>query len=231
MGIRKEGMEVDDFDAEARARGRAVAKRTFWGMMLIGSLLLTLGIILDNMLVVGIMLVGFSYPLLKVLREYRNPDEFTKPRYWGVVADVLERHGNPQAAHAGDAPGGESPAERRVRIQDEMDRIRRLGPKPRSRGDGSLVPPALLTLVTATAGVLYLTLGHNRAAGIAWLGMSGVVAGLGWLRRAMRKKERRALSLLQEELEELERSRRLDGGSPDAPRRRRGVILRGEAET
>lgn len=196
-----------DFDEEALARGRAIAKRTLWGMMIAAALLVLAGWVLDQWLAVGVMLVGFSYPLLKVLREYRRPDDFTKPRYWDVVSRVLERHED-AAEPAGSA--GLSVTERRVRIQDDMDHIRRLGSKPKSVGDDSLWPPALLTLGTAIAGVLYLVVGHNTAAGVAWFCMSAFVAGLGWLRKTMRGKERKALALLEEELKEL------GGGPPPA---------------
>ncbi|MCG6989678.1 MAG: hypothetical protein LJF06_16070 [Gemmatimonadetes bacterium] len=193
------GEVTDDLDEPLR-RGRAIAKRTFWGMMIAVALMVLAGGLLDEWVAVGVMLVGFSYPLLKVLREYRHPREFAKPGYWGVVTRVLERHDLPaETSSSADA----SPEERRRRLQDEMDQIRRLGPTPKSRGDGSLWPPALLALAAATAGVLYLVLGHNTAAGVAWLCMAGVVAGLGWLRKAMRGKEERALSILEEEMKEL----------------------------
>jgi hypothetical protein len=193
------GEVADDLD-EALTRGRAIAKRTLWGMMIAAALLVLVGWLLDKWLIVGVMLVGFSYPLLKVLGEYRHPKEFAKPRYWSVVTRVLERHDLPAGAPAS---AEEPAAERRLRIQDEMDQIRRLGPTPSFRGDGSLWPPVLLALGSGAAGVSYLVLGHNTAAGVAWLCVAGVVSGLGWLRKAMRGKEERALSLLEEEMNEL----------------------------
>lgn len=192
--------EVTDGLDEALTRGRAIAKRTFWGIMIAAVLLVLAGWLLDRWVVVGVMLVGFSYPLLKVLREYRHPREFAKPGYWNVVTRVLQRHDLPAATPSS---AETSAAERRLRIQDEMDQIRRLGPTSKSRGDGSLWPPVLLASAAATAGVLYLVLGRNTAAGVAWLCMAGVVFGLGWLRKAMRGKEERALSLLEEEMKEL----------------------------
>lgn len=192
--------EVTEGLDEPLMRGRAIAKRTFWGMMIAAALLVLAGWLLDRWVVVGVMLVGFSYPLLKVLREYRHPREFAKPGYWSVVTRVLERHDLPAETASSTET---STAERRLRLQDEMDQIRRLGPTLKSRGDGSLWPPVLLALAAAAAGALYLVLGHNTAAGVAWLCMAGVVSGLGWLRKAMRGKEERALSILEEEMKEL----------------------------
>lgn len=198
---------TDDF-AEALHRGRATAKRTFWGMMIAAALIVLVGGLLDRWLLVGVLLVGFSYPLFKVLREYRDPREFAKLRYWDTVRRVLDRHDD--AAELPSA-GEESAAQRRIRIQDEMDQIRHLSPRPKSPGGGSLWPPVLLTLAAAAAGTLYLAVGHNTKAGVTWFCVAGLVAGLGWLSRVMRRKERKALALLEEELQEVTGGARISG--------------------
>lgn len=198
--------DADPFD-EGLRRGRVAAKRAFWGMLIAAAVVVLVGGMLGRWVIVGIVLLGFSYPLVKVLREYRHPREFAKPRYWDTVTRVLERHGDAAAAPAHPE---ESAVQRRLRIQGEMDQIRRLGPKPKSRGGDTLWPSVLLTLVAATAGTLYLVPGRNTSAAVAWYCMAGFVAGLGWLRKTMRGKERKAFGLLEEELEEL-------GGGPVSP--------------